>query len=591
MSQEIKTPLNTIMSAARHLMDICPAGEPHEYARIILSAAEILSSMIDDAIDCSQPENDEFKLHENAFSLSGLIDKIIDVFIPEAHQKGLNLNRRVAGDLPATVRGDEKRIGQILFTYLHNAVNVTRSGQITLDVSWQHFDSDRIVVKFSIKGIGDDIFHRLESIPAGSHFQTKALTIQENSDKGSGLMTSRQLVDLMGGTTGYENSSNEGGVCWFTAVVDIVEDNHIFPIHVSPGDGDSPEKILIVDDNQFNQKLAAAILKKNGFDSYATNRFHDAIEALKTGEFAIILIDLKIPEMLGNELLKGVRRIRDTNSGVRNSDIPIIGLADSDEQIQQIRLLQTGIIDYIKKPFVPSVFNDTVSKYLNLSVDKSLPEHEHRSAGLTDIFDPDDLKTRLGDDGEVFSEILQEFPDFLIKQVNQLRENIDEKTFEAAQTCAHTIKGMAGNISAHQLANSAKRLETAFRNKEHRRIHQLFQELENSAESLLQLLNQMAFQDSGHHILSLSPSVSDADEAKIISTDVLKKLPEPWRIRFKDAVEAAEYQTALHLIEQIRSDYDGIATELTAHVKAYRFDVLQKLFDTGNPPANGNTLR
>jgi PAS domain S-box-containing protein len=232
-------------------------------------------------------------------------------------------------------------------------------------------------------------------------------------------------------------------------------------------------RILLAEDNIVNQKVAIAILKKLGYWADIVANGVEAVKALETLPYDLVLMDCQMPEMDGYE---ATGRIRDESSAVKNHKIPIIAMTANAMQGDRDKCLDAGMDDYISKPVKPEELLDAIKKVLLTQTEKvsetklgnHIAEQPAQAEIITeedeeemdkDIFDKDALLEKLMNDSELLESIIDIFFEDIPKQIDLLENALIAKDADAVGRLAHSIKGAAGNICAYALQKSASQAE------------------------------------------------------------------------------------------------------------------------------------
>lgn len=222
-------------------------------------------------------------------------------------------------------------------------------------------------------------------------------------------------------------------------------------------------KILLVEDNPINQKVAVAVLKKEGYRVDAVENGFLAVEAAGQNNYDLILMDVQMPEMDGVE---ATRLIREKEGGKRRS--VIIAMTANVMSEDKDRCLEAGMDDYISKPLEPGEVFSVLGKWVRARVDDvpvrqkeaSVSRVEPDKGGPSDaIIDMESAMLRFGDDREFYRELIGDFLNYVPGRIKALEEAVQARDVENIQSYAHSIKGAAGNLSARKIFSTALRIE------------------------------------------------------------------------------------------------------------------------------------
>jgi PAS domain S-box-containing protein len=245
-------------------------------------------------------------------------------------------------------------------------------------------------------------------------------------------------------------------------------------------------RILLVEDNATNQNVALAILRKLGYRADTAANGLEALRALKTIPYDLVLMDCQMPEMDGYE---ATRHVRSGKSGALDKDIPIIAMTAHAMKGDKEKCLSAGMTDYLPKPVQPIEVANVLEKYLLRASDcvaKAMVDEGHEPelssasftetpssdapaverTGRVDIFDEETLKDRLMGDASLMKSIVAAFIDEISGELDALRSSVASGDVVGAEMLAHRIKGASGNVAAMALYEAAKNMEQAARDKD-----------------------------------------------------------------------------------------------------------------------------
>lgn len=250
-------------------------------------------------------------------------------------------------------------------------------------------------------------------------------------------------------------------------------------------------RILIAEDNITNQQVAMGILKRLGFRSDAVANGAEAVRALETIPYGLVLMDVQMPEMDG---LEATRRIRDPGSPVRDHAVPIIAMTAHAMQGDKERCLEAGMNDYLSKPVMPKELEKMIRKWANpddngLSTPGS-PAKVTGKKGGAPVFDDKVMDELLMDDRELAVTVLQAFLEDTPRQIETLKEHAAAGDIRKVERGAHTIKGAAANIGAERLRLIAYEMELRGKADDLPSMQQKLPELEESFRELRDVLER-----------------------------------------------------------------------------------------------------
>ena len=309
MSHEIRTPMNAILGMTELLLidpDVTP--NQREYLEVISSAGQSLLSLINDILDLSKIEAGRLELDVIPFSLQETVGDAVKSLAVRSHDKGLELACRIAGDIPATVRGDPTRLRQVLINLVGNAIKFTEEGEVVVEVTRLEEKNGRIGVQFQVRdtGIGiapDKIDHVFQKFQ-----QADTSTTRRYGGTGLGLAIASRIVEAMGGSITVESEPGKGSTFAFDAQFEIVPQAAPATSPLS-----SQTRILVVDDNATNRRILRETLENFGASVEAVDSAEAAWQQLQASRtsgqpFTMLITDVHMPEIDGWSLVERVRR-------------------------------------------------------------------------------------------------------------------------------------------------------------------------------------------------------------------------------------------------------------------------------------------
>jgi CheY-like chemotaxis protein len=366
MSHEIRTPMNAIMGFTDLLMETEMSNAQRHYTQIVQKSGGTLLNLIEDVLDISKIAAGKLELERLDFDLLDLFKDFIDTMGLRAQLKGLELSYSLKENVPLLLHGDPSRLTQILTNLTGNAIKFTSEGKVIIHVSVESQNCDNVMLRFSVSDTGIGIPEEKIDLIFEKFIQADSSNSRRFGGTGLGLAISKQLVKMMDGNIGVISKVGEGSEFWFTVwlekqskakCVEKSEKENLIQTN------NNLLKILLVEDDMHSQEVAQSMLINLEFDVDTVNNGAEAIKALETQPYDLVLMDIQMPEIDG---LEATKLIRSPESKVINKDIPIIALTAHAIEGDRDKFFEAGMNDYISKPISLKVVRELLDKWNNI---------------------------------------------------------------------------------------------------------------------------------------------------------------------------------------------------------------------------------
>jgi signal transduction histidine kinase/DNA-binding response OmpR family regulator len=487
MSHEIRTPMNGVIGMLNLLRKELLSDQQRHYIALAQSSAESLLSLINDILDFSKIEAGKLDIEKIDFDIHDLFTDVSATMAPQVQDQGLEFVVDIQGLGRHMVKGDPGRIRQVLTNLLANALKFTEQGRLRIEARLendQQGDDYCLYCDITDTGIGipaDKLTHLFDSFT-----QADSSTTRQFGGTGLGLAIVRQLCRLMGGGVDVSSEVGVGSCFGFYIPLGRSEASEQHP-RLLRSDSDktneavaedfSGKRLLLVEDNAINQQVVLGLLGDMGLSADVAGNGMEALQAMKHGSDAacydLILMDCQMPEMDG---YTASRKIRQGELGEHYRDIPIVALTANAMLGDRENCFAAGMSDYLAKPIDEGLLLGCLKKWLLDIVDKELPEsaqalakgvsseRESSEKALTDHqvlvdWDRTAALARVRNREERLAILVKMFLDGMPAHIEQLEQALENKDPETAAKTAHSIKGVAANLSALRLQTAASEME------------------------------------------------------------------------------------------------------------------------------------
>lgn len=362
MSHEIRTPLNAIVGFSNLLLEDESVPDcAKDEVRDIVMASDNLLEIVNGILDISKIEANKLEIVNTEYSLKKVCDELISLSRGRLGDKPVEFKTKIDPSMPKVLYGDSTRIKQICVNILTNAIKYTKEGWIEFKISGVIKNNIcRLIISVEDTGIGikkeniDKLFNKFERIDLEDN-----ITIEGT---GLGLAITKKLVELMNGKIVVQSVFGKGSK--FTVSIDqrIVKNPTIKldeEINSEEKTIINNKRVLLVDDNKINLKVAEKLLESYGIDTESVDSGFAAIEKIQNNEkYDMILLDDMMPKMSGVETLKKLKEIPGFN-------ITTIALTANALTGMKEKYLSEGFDDYLAKPINKDELNRIINKYLN----------------------------------------------------------------------------------------------------------------------------------------------------------------------------------------------------------------------------------
>jgi len=478
ISHEIRTPMHAIIGMSFLALQDDVMKTTEDYLLNIHNSANSLMRLINDILDFSKIEIGRLTLERVPFNLRLLVESLKSLFYLSVNDSPIHYKYDVDPKIPEVILGDPGRLNQVFLNLLSNATKFTKEGFIELKIMMKSESFDCVTLSFAVTdtglGMDEDQISRVFS----AYNQGDTSTSRLYGGTGLGLSISKNLVELMGGDLIVESQKGLGTSFFFDLDFKIAKETDLInQVHstyqdigylkhnltkplltvtrnMKKNDIIHNVRVLIVDDNLYNQIILSELLKRVNCHIELANNGQEALEKVEAGSYDLIFMDIQMPLMDGYE---ATRRIRAMETKGR---VPIIGTSANILESDRDKAFDAGIDDYLIKPIDVEAFYKLVSKALDIELVVS-------TKALVDRFDDVDPRVidfKLGldyfmNDVSKYCKTINEVLVTYKEGVSKLQLMVKRHDYKGALAYIHEMKGVFANYGLTKCYQASKVME------------------------------------------------------------------------------------------------------------------------------------
>ena len=488
MSHEIRTPLNAIVGFSQALAKENISGRAKEEVEDILMASTALLDIVNGILDISKIESNKIEIVESEYQPKKMINEVTSLINARIGSKPIDLKILVDNNLPGVLYGDSIRIKQIMINLLTNSVKYTEEGRILLQVKVNNDKNNcKLIIEVSDTGIGMSEEDITNLFARYQRFDSEKNAGIEGT--GIGMTITKGLVELMGGEITVKSKREQGTTFTVTInqkIIKLEQEEVVEKSSTITPFNASGSKVLVVDDNKINLKVAERLLRDYNINVETVNSGPECIDKVLDGKkYDLIFMDIMMPKMNGIETLENLKSIV-------GFDMPVVALTADVISGMEDKYISKGFDDGLAKPIVEEELYYMLKKYLKESTEQqnivTTKDIESNDEHNINLLEENGINVKAGiellKDMSMYDMTLEEFYNELQNKLKELTEYKEAGNMDDYAILAHALKTEARYVGCNELGDMAYEHELAGKANDQNKVNENFDKLVNEANRI-----------------------------------------------------------------------------------------------------------
>ncbi|MFY2508770.1 ATP-binding protein [Vibrio pectenicida] len=506
MSHEIRTPMNGVLGILDILEESKLSPEQKKLVNTATESGRFLLSVINDILDFTRMESNTLRLEHKPFQFRRCVESIVEVFLPTARARSLDLSCTIDGSVPSDVYGDENRVKQVLHNLIGNAIKFTKDGSVAVQIEAKSLNVGKSEITCKVIDTGIGINRNAMDYLFEEFTMADQTYSRSHEGSGLGLAICKRLCKLMDGHIKVESTPSIGSTFSFSISLELA-DKHI-GVSLKPYNNSelkvSDVSILVAEDNKANQLVIQEMFNRLNLNVDIAENGQRALEMIELYHYDLIFMDISMPELDGIQTCKQIR----SNIDPAINQIPVIALTAHSLTGDKEMFLSAGMDDYLAKPvrlsqliekinlFLSDDSHECSSKRIDSSLESQVnPDNNDAEMDIQDtqvnleLVDETVLGQMIEDTSvDVLPMLIDHYLDESQQRLQKIYQAMDDHDKDTLEFETHTLGSSALALGNRVLSNLARKIEHLCIENQEEQAYKLRDDLKELADNSLSAL-------------------------------------------------------------------------------------------------------